>query len=324
MSIELALEWLRGPLLGIEGVIDIVSSFIFQFKGVQVRELARESDLSCINCITCLSDGWAVGDEAGNIGVYDQQCEQLLRTYHHPSPVRTIAAFGAGNGFVFNQTLGMVYRQNEETEGFCSRDGNQVFKLVTFSDGLVVSCSKITTSVHVYITWRQPSLKFYFMHSMTGKHRAADIMQCGGLLASVHQTMISGPKTEVWLWDVRRGLHLYTFPLTCSYICDAISLTDDTMVFIDTSFRVHMCNATKGYEAGKAAYNMCAVPDGWFLTTRLHNDNFYMLSSDIQSEVIVPNKNQAAIPDCHMSRILYVPSGHVVVCQENRKLVVWK
>jgi hypothetical protein len=323
MALEVAREWLQGPLMGISGLIDIVSSFIFQFKGVQVRELPRESG-SYITCITELSNGWAVGDEAGNIAVYDAQCEQLLKTYRHLSPVRTMAACGADNGFVFNQTIGIAYRHNEETHWFCSRDGHNVFKLVTFPNGVVVSCSKITTSVHVYIAWgEKKSMVFHFAHSMTGLHRAADIVRCGRLLASVHQTKISGPNTEVWLWDARRGHHMHTFPLMCSYICNAISLTDGKMLFIDTGFKLHVYSEEKNaYQASKVAHTLCATPDGGFLTTRLHDDNFYLNSNGF--ETMVPNQNQTTIPDCLMSHTVYLPSGHVVICHENRKLVVWK
>ncbi len=323
MSLEYALEWLKGPLMGIGGVIDIVSSFIFQFKGVQVRELPRQSDASCINCITALSDGWAVGDDDGHIGVYDLQCEQLLKTYQTGAPVRTIAAFGDDNGLVFNQVSRIIYRHDEDlvTHWCSSHDGRQVFKLVTFPDGLVVSCSKTTTSVHVY-TWS--GKVFHFMHSLTALHRTTDIVRCGLLLASFHQSAIFGPNVEVWLWDVRRGHHLHTFPLACSYVYHAISLTDSKIALVDSICRLHVYNEEKNaYEVSKVASTLCALPDGELLTTRVHDDNFYILAPGDQCETIVHNQKQSA-SNYHMSYIFYVPSGHVVVCNGNLQILVYK
>jgi hypothetical protein len=278
-----------------------------------------------------------VGDDAGDIGVYDLQCEQLLKTYRNLSPVLTIAA--CGDGFVFNQTIGIVYRHNLATRWFCSFDGQPVLKLVTFPNGLVVSCSKITTSVHVHIAWGETSKVFPFAHSLTGLQTATDIIRCGRLLASVHQTEISGPNAEVWLWDARRAHHLHTLPLTCSHICNAISLGGSAMAFIDTSFRLHVYEDKTGCELSKddnsyilntispfeIAYTVCALPDSCFLTTRLHDNNFYILNS--QGETIV-HQDQTSLPDLHMSHmfshILYMSSGHVVICQDNTKLSVWK
>lgn len=55
MALDVAFNWLRGPLMDISGLVDMVSSFFFQFRGILVRELPREST-STINCLVALTN----------------------------------------------------------------------------------------------------------------------------------------------------------------------------------------------------------------------------------------------------------------------------
>jgi hypothetical protein len=319
MALEYALEWLRGPLLDIRGVLDIVASFIFQFKGVRVRDLPHQSTIHpIITCLEALSDGLAVGDTAGTIGIYDSQCVGLLKTYHQQSPVHTIAAYGADNGFVCNSWFGVTFHKQDAFESFYSHDGHQVFKLITFPDGLIASCSKISKAVHIYIRGSiSDDMQFRYLHSLTGNHRAADIVRCGDLLAVVYQA-----PGVVWLLDALTGMHVQTLPLACNYVCDLAFPTKDLMVVLDTTMCLHTYSLTaQCFEPPRSAYHICTIPDGQLLTLRALGNHFYILDSS--SHTIVSNHDETPLEPANISRMVYVPSGFVVMCQEGR-LAVWR
>lgn len=331
MAFRAALECLHGPLMGISGVIDLVSSYIFQFQGRPVRELSRTSDAG-INCITALSDGWAVGDSAGNVELYDSDCERLLRTYTHAQSVNTIAQFGNDNGFVCNSMFGVVFWRNQRSDHFMSHDSRCVFKLVSFPNGLVAACSKITSIVHVYRAKDEgASITLRCLHSLIGPHRVSDVVKCGDMLGSVHQANHLECHTVVWLWDARLGIHLHTIPLACAYVCDIVSPTDDTMAFIDTWFAVHVFNVdTKRYDQyddADLAYNTCVIPDGRFLTTSVEGDVFYSRTADFEGgdtlEINLSEQHKLQLVPNKMSHLLYIPTDHIVICREG-KLLVWK
>lgn len=319
MALDVALNWLRGPLMDISGLVDMVSSFFFQFRGIPVRELPREST-STINCLVALTNAWAVGDSAGHVSVFDLQCKRLLRTYRHGHPVYTVASFGE-NGFMCNAGHGFWVWNNHKSRRVPGEDENCIFKLVSFPDGLAASCSKLNGEVHVYDLHGAST----FLHILLGPGRVSDIVECGDRLASVHETEDAAFNIAVQLWDARRGTIVHTVQLQCPFIYNVISI-EHSLVFIDPQLRVHVHDLETGHQDVVAmTYRLCAIPDGRVLITSVVDDTFQTV------ELPSPSARPAAPPDntkdtseprgiCWM---LYSPAGFIVSCKYN-KISVWK
>ena len=238
MAFACALEWLRGPLMRIQGVIDIVASFSFNFQGVALRVLPRESSPSMIECLVELSHGWAVGDAAGYVSVYDFECEKLLRTYRMHYAVYTIASYGE-NGFICNSSSGFLVWNNLKSRRVPGADDHRICKLLSFRGDIAASCSNADERVHVYdLVNVYLNGQSTVLHSLHGPGRVTDVAKCEDTLVSVHDTQ---SHVVVWLWDVRRGTHVHSIPLEFNNIYNVI-VNQTTFMFIDEEFHVHAYN----------------------------------------------------------------------------------
>lgn len=327
MAVVFAVEWLRGPLRDISGLVNIVSSFCFQFRGVPVRELPREST-STITCVVCLSDAWAVGDSDGNVSVYDSCCEQLLRTDCHGYPVYTVASFG-DNGFVCNAKQGFWVRHKEKTWLVPSEEAHCIFKLASFPDGTVASCSKLNGVIRIYdLHAASPFLRVLLVPG-----RVSDIVQCSHMLASVHETEEPPFNVVVWLWDARQGTVVHTIPLQYQFVYNVVA-AENKLAFIDPQMRAHVYNLeTNRSDVMARTYRLCTIPDGRFLVTSTVDDAFRVVetsacgvnneaNSEANSEV-KGEADEVAFRAGNICCIMYTPAGYIISCKYN-KIAVWK
>ena len=313
MALECALEWLRGPLMGIQGVVDIVASFFFKFQGVKVRVLPRESR-SAIECLVALPHAWAIGDSAGYVSVYDLQCKQLLRTYNIRYPVFTIATFGE-NGFMCNANSGFWVLNNLEPPNSKFRritgaDDRGICKLLSFPADIAASCSN-TENVHVYDITRQST------YSLKGPGRVTDIVKCDeNTLWSVHNTHSN---VAVWLWDVQRGTHLRSIPFEFVLIYNVVA-TPHTLVFIDPEYCVHAYNLETMHDSIVGTTDrFCTIPDDRIISSGF--DRFGTI--DVLNARLL-DKPQARSKGVYSNfKFVYVHTGHVIMCNFD-EVQVWK
>lgn len=309
MSVACALDWLRGPLMGIQGVIDIVAGFFFEFQEVMVRDLAKMSARP-INCVVELANAWAVGDMDGHVGVYDLQCEQLLCIYRHTHPVYTIANHGE-NGFICNASCGVWAWNNKKARKIPGVDAHVILKLVSFPDGVAASCSKVDEIIRVY----DLHAKHAATHSLFGPGRTTDLVRCGDTLVSVHETPHAPFNLSVWMWDARVGTHLQSLLLEFNWIGNLIA-TDDAIFFIDPQSFAHAYELeTRSHRIFTKTEKMCIIPDGRILT---RDKTFRMIEA-----------NNTVIPEVDCGRsiesclLLYIRTGHVIIWT-SVAIHVWK
>jgi hypothetical protein len=309
MSLACALEWLRGPLMGIEGVLDMVASFFFQFQELKVRDLPKMSE-SPINCVVALANGWAVGDMAGHVGVYDLQCERLVCIYRHTNPVYAIANYG-DDGFVCNATHGLWVWKNKKARKIPGVDLHVILKLVSFPDGVAASCSKADKTIRVY----DLHAPYAATHSLMGPGRATDLVRCGDFLVSVHQTQEDPFNVAVWTWDARVGTHLQSLSLEFTWIGKVIA-TDHTIFFIDPQSFAHAFDLdTRAHRIFTKTEELCIIPDGRLLT---HDESFHIVEA---TNAVIPDiDSRVGIDACFL---LYVCTGHVLIWNSTR-IQVWK
>lgn len=312
MALACALEWLRGPLMDIQGVLDMVASFFFKFQGVPVRVLPRESP-STIECLVELTHGWAVGDSAGNVSVYDFECEKLLSIYHMGHPVYTIASYGA-DGCMCNANSGFWVWNNLDPfylwRYIYGPYNRSIVKLVSLSGGIAASCSTFDENVHVYNLNHQCS----FLHSLKGPGRVTDIARCEeDTLMSVHVTPL---QVAVLMWDARRGTHVRSIPLEFNHIHN-VFVNQTTFMFIDPESCVHAFDlGTKRDSIVARADRFCVIPDNHILTSNSASSFGVVDVTNAQASDV-----QVTVWSNHF-KVLYVRTGHVIVCHSNQ-VQVW-
>jgi WD40 repeat protein len=315
MALACALEWLRGPLMGIQGVIDIVASFSFKFQGVPVRVLPREST-SMIACLVEISHCWAVGDAAGDVSVYDFECEKLLRTYRMHYPVYTIASYGE-NGFMCNANSGFWVWNNLKSRRVPGADRAIICNLLSFRGDIAASCSNADERVHVYdLANVYLNGQSTVLHSLRGPGRVTDVAQYEDTLISVHETHSYG---VVWLWDVRRGTHVHSIPLEFNHIYHIHNvIVNQTMfMFIDEESRVHAYDLeTKRDNIVARTDRFCAIPDNRILTSG-SDSSFGVV--DV-TNAYTSDAQVKARSNCF--KFVYVRTGRVIVCNLH-EVQVW-
>lgn len=325
MALAVAIEWLRDPLKHIQGITSIVSSFVFEFEGVQLRQLPRRSDCT-IHCLTELTDGWAVGDGFGDVSVFDPNAEHCLFVVRHAYPVYTIAALD-DNHFASNGDRGFWVVQMPTAHHVTFKNENHadynhcILKLVAFPHGIVVSTTKCGPWIHVWDTRRQGT--DCYMHTMVGSGTVADIGACGACgnrLVSVHKKV----EATAWVWDVETGAHLQTVALNFRYFKSCAALDERTMCFyVVGGFSVFDVKTwTMLFEQTMDVFAWTTF-DSQIMCSSLRDDTLSMLDVNTGALRILSSQNIKALQTSQVDRLLYIRSGHVVASMEG-KLFVWR
>jgi hypothetical protein len=335
MSLQRALEWLRDPLRDIAGLLSIVSGFIFQFEGVQLRRLARQSSRA-IHCLVELSDGWAVGDSLGGVSVYDTEAEHCLYVVQQAYAVYTIAPLDH-NGFASNAEFGLwVVHDSTRTPSVPNRrfvhrtksrpadEKHCILKLVSYPSGLVVSSTKSGPLLHVWDTKLEGA--DFNVRTLVGRGVVADLTASGDQLVSVHKTIMDRTnefETTACIWDVQNGVHLQTIELDVRYFKSFIALNEDTLVVFDFG-GCHVFDTKTGI---KRFERKCVVTswvnyDSQILCSFFHNGLALLDVDDGTLQNCSPDQIEALTPS-RVDRLLYLRSGRIVVCKDGN-LYVWK
>jgi WD40 repeat protein len=334
MVIECALEWLRGPLSDIQGVLAIVSSFIFQFQGVQLRELER-SPTHPFYCFAELSDGWAIGDGFGSVSVYDINATRLLYEVKHPYAVYSIAPL-SDNAFVSNAEVGfwvartsLERRITFQTTNYQDH-GHCILKLVSFPNGFVVSASKAGL-LHVWDTKLDGA--DCYVRSLPSSEAVADVTKCGEHLASLHKHFASTTvETSACIWDMQTGTLLKKIALDFRYFKSFTPLDDKTLVF-STFDGFHVYDVESGAKlfhkrlesTAWTSYDsviLCATPDVDLYATT-DNDTLTTLDMQNRAKTFLPSPTvQASL--LGLNGMFYISSGHIIAHDEHRRMFVWK
>jgi len=319
MALEFALQWLRGPMKHVQGVLSIVSGYIFQFEGVQVRQLRRRSDCS-IHCLVELSDGWAVGDGFGDVSIYDTDAVQCLYVVRHAYPVYTIAAL-PHNHFVSNADQGFWVVQLPTSRHITFQNDQHsdykhcILKLVAFPNGIVASITKCGPWVHVWDMHTGCCI-----HTLNGSGVAADIVTCGDRLLSVHKKV----ESTAWVWDAQSGAHLQTIALNCLYFKTCTALDEQTMCFhvVGGLFVFNVQTWSLRFER---TLDMCSWTtfDDQIMCSSLCNDTLTMLDTNTGAVRVLSCPKIKALQASQVDRMLYIRSGHIVASSKG-KLFVWR